>query len=43
MDLKDKIKTYFKEGELYRAQGLLDEALDKFKSVERLIKLIVVS
>jgi tetratricopeptide (TPR) repeat protein len=38
MDLKDKIKTYFKEGELYRAQGLLDEALDKFKSVERLIK-----
>jgi tetratricopeptide (TPR) repeat protein len=38
MDLKDKIKTYFKEGELYRAQGLLDEALDKFKSIEELIK-----
>jgi tetratricopeptide (TPR) repeat protein len=38
MDLKDKIKTFFKEGELYRTQGLLDEALDKFKSVEGLIK-----
>ncbi|MCU0600148.1 MAG: hypothetical protein MUE70_12945 [Desulfobacterales bacterium] len=38
MDLKEKIKTYFKEGELYRTQGLLDEALDKFKSVEELIK-----
>jgi tetratricopeptide (TPR) repeat protein len=38
MDLKDKIKTYFKEGELYRSQGLLDEALDKFKSIEGLIK-----
>jgi tetratricopeptide (TPR) repeat protein len=38
MDLKDKIKTYFKEGELYRTQGLFDEALDKFKSVEGLIK-----
>jgi tetratricopeptide (TPR) repeat protein len=38
MDLRNKIKTYFKEGELYRTQGLLDEALDKFKTLERLIK-----
>jgi tetratricopeptide (TPR) repeat protein len=38
MDFRDKIKTYFKEGEIYRTQGLLDEALDKFKSVEGLIK-----
>ncbi len=38
MDLREKIKKYFNEGELYRAQGLLDEALDKFKTIEKLIK-----
>lgn len=37
MDLAEKIKAYFKEGEIYRTQGLLDEALNKFKAVEALI------
>ena len=38
MDLVEKIKTYFKEGEIYRTQGLLDEALDRFKAVEEIVK-----
>jgi tetratricopeptide (TPR) repeat protein len=38
MDIAEKIKKYFKEGEIYRAQGLLDEALDKFRAVEEFLK-----
>ena len=38
MDIGEKIKTYFKEAEIYSSQGLLDEALEKYRSVEGLIK-----
>jgi len=38
MDLGDKIKKYFKEAELYNSHGLLSEALEKYKSVEALVK-----
>lgn len=38
MDLINKIKTAFKEAELYHSQGLLDEAIDKYTMVEALIK-----
>lgn len=38
MDLVTKIKSTFKEAELYRSQGLLDEALDKYTAIEALIK-----
>lgn len=38
MDFGEKIKTYFKEAEVYRIQGLFDEALKKYRSVEGLIK-----
>ncbi|MBC2716270.1 MAG: hypothetical protein HF978_13255 [Desulfobacteraceae bacterium] len=38
MDLGEKIKKYFKEAELYRSHGLLVDALEKYKSVEGLVK-----
>ncbi len=38
MNLGEKIKTYYQEAELYRTQGLLDEALEKFNEVEGFIK-----
>lgn len=38
MDLVSKIKLDFKEAELYRSQGLLDEAIDKYTAIEALIK-----
>jgi tetratricopeptide (TPR) repeat protein len=38
MDLISKIKSAFKEAEIYRRQGLLDEALDKYKIIEAQIK-----
>jgi tetratricopeptide (TPR) repeat protein len=38
MDLISKIKLDFKEAELYRSQGLLDEAIDKYTAIEALIK-----
>jgi tetratricopeptide (TPR) repeat protein len=38
MDLGEKIKKYFKEAELYKSHGLLAEALEKYKSVEGLVK-----
>jgi len=38
MNLGEKIKTYYQEAELYRTQGLLDEALEKFNAVEGLLK-----
>ena len=38
MTLGDKIKKYFKEAELYSSHGLLAEALEKYKSVEGLVK-----
>jgi len=38
MELGAKIKKYFKEAELYNSHGLLTEALEKYKSVEALVK-----
>jgi len=38
MDLGIKIKKYYQEAELYNEQGLLTEALEKYKAVEALIK-----
>lgn len=38
MDLITKIKMAFKEAELYRSQGLLDEAIDKYTAIEAMIK-----
>jgi len=38
MDLITRIKMAFKEAELYRSQGLLDEAIDKYTAIEALIK-----
>ncbi len=38
MDLGEKIKKYYKEAELYTSHGLLAEALEKYKSVEGLVK-----
>jgi len=38
MELGEKIKKYFKEAELYSSHGLLVEALEKYKSVEGLVK-----
>ncbi len=38
MNPGEKIKIYFKEAEIYRMQGLLDEALEKYRSVEGLLK-----
>lgn len=38
MELGEKIKKYFKEAELYNSHGLLAEALEKYKSVEGLVK-----
>ncbi|PIP37910.1 MAG: hypothetical protein COX19_15320 [Desulfobacterales bacterium CG23_combo_of_CG06-09_8_20_14_all_51_8] len=38
MDLGVKIKKYYQEAELYNEQGLLTEALEKYKAVEALIK-----
>ena len=38
MAIGDKIKKYFKEAELYSSHGLLAEALEKYRSVEGLVK-----
>ena len=38
MDLGEKIKKYYKEAELYNSHGLLAEALEKYRSVEGLVK-----
>ena len=38
MELGQKIKKYFKEAELYNSHGLLAEALERYKSVEGLVK-----
>ncbi len=38
MNLEEKIRLYFKEAEVYRSQSLLDEALDKYRMVEKLIQ-----
>ncbi len=38
MNLGDKIKKYYKEAELYNSHGLLAEALEKYKSIEGLVK-----
>jgi len=38
MNLGDKIKNYFKEAELYSEHGLLAEALERYRSVEGLVK-----
>ncbi|MBW1896120.1 MAG: hypothetical protein JRI47_03590 [Deltaproteobacteria bacterium] len=38
MDLKSRIKTLFKEAELYKSQGLLMEALEKYGLVAELIR-----
>lgn len=37
MDVKNQIKTLFKEAELYRSQGLLAEAQEKYMAVAELI------
>ena len=38
MDVKSQIKTLFKEAELYRSQGLLAEAKEKYAHVAELVK-----
>jgi tetratricopeptide (TPR) repeat protein len=38
MDLGSKIKRFYKEAELYSSQGLLAEALEKYKAIEGLVK-----
>jgi len=38
MDLGEKIKKYYKEAELYNSHGLLTDALEKYKSIEGLVK-----
>ncbi len=38
MDLGNKIKKYYKEAELYNSHGLLNEALEKYKSIDGLVK-----
>jgi len=38
MDLGEKIKKYYKEAELYNSHGLLDDALEKYQTVEGLVK-----
>lgn len=38
MNLAEQIKTLVKEGELYRSQGLLNEAKDRYKTASDLIR-----
>ncbi|NOY68197.1 MAG: hypothetical protein GXP53_01700 [Deltaproteobacteria bacterium] len=38
MTFGEKIKALLQEAELYRGQGLLNEALEKFKSIEKFIQ-----
>ncbi len=37
MDLRGKIQTLFKEAEIYRQQGLFDEAIQKYNNVKLLL------
>ncbi len=38
MDMRDKIKSYLKQAELYRSQGLLDESRQTYERVRRIIQ-----
>jgi len=38
MNFGEKVKSLIKEGELYKSQGLLNEALDTYKNVQTLIE-----